>query len=75
MLEPTIAADPVTIEGFQPMETFPKDGTRCDLLCQNRVVAKGIFWGQEIMGKKYVMRGDQNHLSLYLVPMGWRKTI
>lgn len=57
---------------YEPMETFPKDGTRCDVLCQNGAVAKGIFWGQEIMGEDFVLRGDQHHLSPFLKPQGWR---
>lgn len=58
---------------WQSMDTFPKDGTRCDILCDYNQIAEGIFWGMAPMGKKYVLRGEQNVLSPFLAPQGWRK--
>lgn len=65
--------EPAPVLDWQPMDTFPKDGTRCDIQFQNRVVGKGFYWGQEPMGKNYCIRGDQNKMSPYLEPQGWRK--
>lgn len=65
-------------DGFEPMETFPKDGTVCDLLCCSvdrntvRVIVKDIKWSRYPIGDRWGLTGRTNNLSSYLVPLGWR---
>lgn len=70
---------------WQPMDTFPKDGTRCEILFESGQALtagrnakgnlEGWFWGMELMGKGYCIRGTQNKMSPYLTTRakGWRK--
>lgn len=61
------------LEGYQSMDTFPKNGDRCEIRFEYGTVTKGWFWGREIVGKGYGIRGDQNMLSKWLHPVGWKK--
>lgn len=65
----------MTSDEWQPMNTFPKDGTHCDIKTEH-AIAKNIWWGQEPLGKNYVLRGDENKLSEYVIEraVGWHKT-
>ena len=60
------------------MDTFPKDGTRCDILFEGSppVIAKEIHWGLPPIGKQLTFIGSNNILSPWLVEnremLGWR---
>lgn len=61
--------------GWEPMETFPEDGKRCEILTDMGAIVKDIWWGQPPLGSQYTFVGQQNILSLYLVAgklLGWR---
>lgn len=65
-------------EGWEPMSTFPKDGTRCDILVRGEevIVCKDIWWGLPPIGTKMTFVGSQNILSPWLqsedMLIGWR---
>lgn len=59
---------------FAPMSTFPRDGTRCQLLFQQGVKStEPFFWGRELVGNDFCIRGTHNKMSPWLRPQGWRK--
>lgn len=65
-------------EGWEPMSTFPKDGTRCDILIEGdgSTICKDIWWGLPPIGTKMTFVGSQNILSPWLqqedMLVGWR---
>ena len=68
-----------TAEHWEPMESFPRDGTPCDVLCETTdgkngvtVIANDIKWARRPIGDEYTYVGSNNILSPYLVPLGWR---
>lgn len=65
---------PKSSEPWKSMDTFPKDGTRCQIKVQSGVVSQEPFWwGAEIVGDGFCIRGSTNRISKYLKPEGWRK--
>lgn len=64
------------LEGWEPMNTFPKDGTRCDILIDGGTVVKDIWWGLPPIGTQMTFIGSQNILSPWLqkedMLRGWR---
>lgn len=64
-------------EGWKDMSTAPRDGTIFSVLCQKGAIAHEIFYGQPPLalnrGLPPVLRGTQNILSPYLIPIGWRE--
>jgi hypothetical protein len=66
---------PQSDEPFAPMGTFPKDGTRCQLKFEQggAISLSPFYWGDNLMGAGQCIRGDQNVMSPYLKPVGWRK--
>lgn len=66
----------MTDEWFK-MDTAPRDGTVFDLLCKSKenveVIVPNIKYGHAPMDKtRLVLWGNQNMLSSYLEPLGWR---
>lgn len=59
-------------EGWRPMSTFPRDGTRCDVLVNHDIVVENVWWGQHGSSPRREIVGSQNVLSNYLHPLGWR---
>jgi hypothetical protein len=71
-----------TVERWEPIDTFPKDGTRCDVLCETtdgkngaRVIVSEIVWAREPIGNRYGFFGKTNRLSGYLTPLMWRRSV
>ena len=59
-------------EGWKPMADFPKTGAMCTILFKHNNTQGGLFWGRPPMGDVFCIRGSQNRLSKYLVPLGWK---
>jgi hypothetical protein len=61
---------------WQSMESFPKNGTSCDILCKSKdgieIVATEVSWAREPIGNNYSFFGKNNRLSSYLTPISWK---
>ena len=60
---------------WNSMETFPKDGTRCEILCEHGAIIKEAWWGKHPIGNKMCIIGPTNFVSPYLTLKGWRVRI
>lgn len=60
---------------WEGMGTFPKDGTKTDILFEGGAIARGVHWGYPPIGPEMTWVGDTNILSPYLVAnrkmIGW----
>src|SRR5574337_975464 len=61
-------------ENWNPMSEFAKDGTRCAILFKYGAVNdQPLWWRRTPLGDKMTIIGEQNAVSPYLVPLGWKK--
>lgn len=61
-------------ENWNPMSTFPQDGTRCAILFKHGAVNdKPLWWGRTPLGDRMTIVGSQSAVSSYLVPLGWKR--
>lgn len=68
----------MTDDDWKPMHEAPRDGSVFEVKCRSKdgveVIVPNIKFGHAPMDKtKFILWGNQNFLSPYLEPLGWRK--